>query len=356
MKLVRLLEIILPNVLKKIYSIINKGDKMSKNKYCSYENAKTYLYDKDKYINTYIDNMFNRTQKMFEWKNLPDTIPQREIEYMLQRNGNVFITKVNGDLYALNGGLGGELNEYYEPTLYTVSNPYLKLSKNFIIDTDGVLVRNDARMTGLLPIFSKASVLNCDCEISLSMLSIALRVQYLISASDDKTRNNADIFMSKIKNGDMSIISDSQFFDGVKLQSTTSNNQIINQFIQLSQYIKASAFNEIGLNANFNMKKERLITSEISVNESSLLPMVENMEYERKNAVEKINKMFNTNIEVNLSCVWKEQSDIHEKNIIKNNKDIENGDIASSDRSNDDSGNTISIDNDVTETTENENL
>lgn len=297
---------------------------MSKNKYCTYENAKSWLYDKDRYINNYIDNMFNRTQKMFDWRNLPDTIPQRELEYMLQKNGNVFIAEVNGNLYAFNGGLGGELNEYYEPTIYTVANPYLKLSKDYKIDVDGVLVRNDARMNGLLPIFSKASVLNCDCEISLNMLSIALRVQYLISASDDKTRTNAEQFINKIKNGDMSIISDSQFFDGVKLQSTSSNNQIINQFIQLAQYIKASAFNEIGLNANFNMKKERLITSEISVNESSLLPMVENMEIERKNAVEKINKMFGTNIEVDLSCVWKEQAETHETNTIKENEQVEN--------------------------------
>lgn len=294
---------------------------MSKNKYCSYENAKSWLYDKDRYINNYIDNMFNRTQKMFEWQNLPTTIPQRELEYMLQKNGNVFVTKVNNDLYAFNGGLGGELNEYYQPTIYTVANPYLKLSKDFKIDIEGILIKNDARMNGLLPIFSKASVMNCDCEISLNMLSIALRVQYLISASDDKTKTNAEQFINKIKNGDMSIISDSQFFDGVKLQNTTSNNQIINQFIQLAQYIKASAFNEIGLNANFNMKKERLITSEISVNESSLLPLVENMENERKNAAEKINAMFGTNIKVELSCVWREQSDIHEKNIAKENNE-----------------------------------
>lgn len=293
---------------------------MAKNKYCSYENAKEWLFNKDKYVNNYIDNMFNRTQKMFSWENLPDTIPQDEIEYILQKNGNVFIAKVNGKLYAFNGGLGGELDEYYRPTIYTVSNPALKISKDFKIDVDGVLIRNDSRMNGLLPIFSKASVLNCDCEISLNMLSVILRMQYMISASDDKSRTSAETYINKIKNGDLSVVADSQFFDGVKFQSKGNDSQIVNEFIQLAQYIKASAFNEIGLNANFNMKKERLITSEISVNESSLLPMVENMADERKKAVEKINKMFGTNIKVDLACVWKEQSDIHENNIVEENQ------------------------------------
>lgn len=165
--------------------------------------------------------------------------------------------------------------------------------------------------------------MNCDCEISLNMLSIMLRVQFLITASDDKTRQNAEVFLSKIKNGDMSIIGQSEFFKGVELKSNTENTQTINQFIQLSQYVKASAFNEIGLNANFNMKKERLITSEIDINESALLPLVENMLFERKNACDKINAMYGTDISVELDCVWKEQADIHEKDIVSENEKTE---------------------------------
>lgn len=316
----RILDVVFTYASIKFFYI---GGKMSKNKYYSYENARSWVYDKDKYINNYIDNMFNRTQKMFKWENLPETIPSGMLEYMLQKNGNVFITKVNGDIYAFNGCLGGEIDAYYQPTIYTVVNPSLKISKDYKIDVDGVLIKNDTRMLGLLPIFSKSSVLNCDCEISLNMLSIILRMQYMISASDDKTRVSAETYINKMKNGDFSVIADSQFFDGVKFQSKGNDSQIINQFIQLAQYIKASAFNEIGLNANFNMKKERLITSEISVNESSLLPLVENMLDERQKAVERINNMFGSNIKVDLSCVWKEQAEIHETDIQSKNNTVE---------------------------------
>lgn len=319
---------------------------MSRNKYCSYENARANLYNKDLFVNNYIEQMFNRCQKMFEWKNLPDSIPQKELEYMLQKNGNVFIAKHNNTLYAFNGGLGGVPNEYYEATLYTVANPFLKLDKQFKIDVDGVLVRNDTRMLGLLPIFSKSAVMNCDCELTLNMLSVLLRLQYIVTASDDKSRQQADLFITKIKNGDFSAVSSSQFSDGVKLLNSDSSSQMITQFIQLSQYVRATAFNEIGLNANFNMKKERLISSEINVNESALLPLVENMLQERKDACEKINAMFDTDIDVELSCVWKEQAETHEADIIGINSEITGG-------SNDDveifeSGdNTSEIDNDT---------
>lgn len=297
----------------------------------NYENARKYLYDKDIFINNYVAFMFDRTQKMFKYENLPDSIPQRILEYMLQKNGNVFIAKVKDKIYAFTGCLGGEQNEYYEPTIYTVANPYLNISENYKIDVDGVLIKNDSMMLGLLPIFTKSAFMNCDCEITLNMLSNLLRVQYMLTASDDKSRASAEMFMQKLKNGDMSVIADSQFFDGVKLQSYNGSERIIEQMIQLSQYIKASAFNDIGLNANFIMKKERLITSEINVNESALLPFVENMLEERKNAIEKINAMFGVDIKVELTCVWEEQVKTHEENIIEENNKIVNGDSENGD-------------------------
>lgn len=295
---------------------------MGKPKYCSYENARANLYNKDVFVNNYIEQMFNRCQRMFEWKNLPDSIPQKELEYILQKNGNAFITEHKGKLYAFSGGIGGVPNEYYESTLYTVANPYLELNKNYVIDKEGVLIRNDTKMIGLLPIFAKSAVMNCDCEITLNMLATLLRVQFMITASDDKSRQQADLFINKIKNGDFSAVTSSQFSDGVKLFNGDSSNQIINQFIQLSQYVRATAFNEIGLNANFNMKKERLISSEINVNESALLPMVENMLQERKDACDKINTMFRTDIDVELACVWKEQAETHETDVLGINANI----------------------------------
>ena len=277
---------------------------MSK-KYTCYETAKSYLKDKDKNVNNFIDTMFCKTNEMFTWKNLPETVPQAELEYLLQSNGTMFFTKVGNDFYALLGTLGGEINAYYEPTKYTVANVALNLSKMYDIKKDGVLIRNDLRCNGLIPILSKYASMLTDCEISLNTMSILMRVMFLISASDDKTKKSAEEFMSKIINGNYSIIADSQFFDGIKAQGMTQSfSQLIPQMIELTQYIKASALNEIGLNANYNMKKERITEQEYTLNIDALMPFAENMLNCRKKAVEKINKMYGLNIEVSLNSVW----------------------------------------------------
>ena len=69
--------------------------------------------------------------------------------------------------------------------------------------------------------------------------------------------------------------------------------------------MKATAYNEIGLNANFNMKRERLNQNEVDLNTSILIPLADDMLEERKKAVELINEKYGLNISVDLSSVWK---------------------------------------------------
>lgn len=263
------------------------------------------IKNKDKSVNGYIRKMLAITQAMFVYKGLPETLPQNNLENLLQTNGNVFVTEVDGKMYAFTGGLGGVPNVYNEATEYIVSNPYLQLNKSYKIDVEGVLIKNDSGANSLLPIFGKYGVLCSDTLLSLNTCSVLSRITMLISASDDKTKQSADDFITKILQGDFSVIGENAFFKGVNLQSisTQSANQIT-QLIELLQYFKASAFNEIGLNANYNLKRERLNTSEVQMNVDALNPYVDNMLQERKKAVDKINAMFGTEISVELASSW----------------------------------------------------
>lgn len=282
------------------------------------------IKNKDKSVNGYIRKMLAITQAMFVYKGLPETLPQSNLENLLQTNGNVFVTKVGNDLYAFTGGLGGTTNAYNEATEYIVSNPYLNINKSYKIDVDGVLIKNDSGANSLLPIFGKYGVLCSDTLLSLNTCSVLSRITMLISASDDKTKQSADDFITKILQGDFSVIGENAFFKGVNLQSisTQSANQIT-QLIELLQYFKASAFNEIGLNANYNLKRERLNTSEVQMNVDALNPYVDNMLQERKNAVEKINAMFGTEISVELASSWaiRKEENKTENEDNKNNTD-----------------------------------
>lgn len=263
------------------------------------------IRDKDTAVTEFIANTLAKTQSMFEYEGLPDSIPQKELERLLQTTGNAFVTSVDGVLYALSGGKGGEPDVYGRATLYTVANPALKLNKTYDIQKDGVLIENDSNGESLLPLIGRYAVLYTDGLISLNTASILTRITMLISASDDKTKQSADEFLCKIQDGEFSIIGENAFFKGVNMQTApTTNSVYITQLIELVQYYKASMYNELGLNANYNMKRERLNLGEVSMNVDVLLPYVDNMLKERQNAVEKINAMFDTEISVKLASSW----------------------------------------------------
>ena len=289
---------------------------MSKRKDINYKLARENLYNKDLFLNNYIDDMLTKCNQMFVYEGLPDTVPKRILERYLTENGDCIFTKHNDKFVILIGGAGGELNEYYEPTKYIVANPYLKLTKEYTINTendDCVLMRNDCKSRGLIPLLSKYAVLCNDCEISINMLTNNLRTQYLISAGDNKTKENADIFIKKLIDGDFSCIAENTFLDGVKVHNVTTNASYIKDFMELNQYLKATAFNEIGLDANYNMKRERLTAGEVELNTSILIPLADDMLEQRKQAVDAINKMYGLNIKVDLSSVWKMQKETVEK-------------------------------------------
>ena len=81
-----------------------------------------------------VNHMLNRLSSMFKWEGLPDSIPQRMLELYLMSSGACAVTKVGEKLYAFTGGLGGEPDEYYRPTIFTVANPYLKFDKMLRVD------------------------------------------------------------------------------------------------------------------------------------------------------------------------------------------------------------------------------
>lgn len=276
-----------------------------KKKDITYTVFQSQIKDKDTSVNAYIDRGLAMCQSMFLWDGLPESIPQKELERLLQTNGNCFVTQVDGTLYALQGAKGGEPDVYERPTIYTVSNVALQLNKNYDIAKDGVLIENDSNGKSLLPLLGKYAVLMTDAQISLNTASILSRITMLISASDDKTKASAELFLQKILNGDFSIIGESAFLKGVQMQTApTSNTNYINQLIELVQYYRASLCNDLGLNANYNMKRERLNLGETSMNIDLLLPYVDDMLRERQTSAKAINEMFGTEITVELNSSW----------------------------------------------------
>lgn len=254
--------------------------------------------------------MLNRTRRIFKWDNLPVTIPERMLETYLQTNGNVCFYRYNGNLYVFTGGLGGKPDEYYRPTLYNISNPALDLTVNATINKDCIVMPNDSFYMGLLPLMSRYTTMLCENELSMYLNIIQSRMISLICADDDRTEKSAKVYIDKIIKGEIDVISNSQFFEGLKTQPyTQSAVHSLTDLIEMEQYLKASFFNELGINANYNMKRESLNSEESQLNHDALFPLIDDMLENRKLYIEKVNDMFGTSITVDLDSAWKDNEE-----------------------------------------------
>lgn len=285
-------------------------------------NGNEITIPKDKKIKHLMRYMFSRTQSIFKWEGLPDSIPQRNLELYLQINGNCAFYKHNGTLYVFTGGLGGEPDVYYMPTIYTIANPALNLSINAKIGKDCVVMPNDSMYMGLYSMHYRYAENMIETEISMNLANINSRIIALISAQDDSTKKSADKYIQDIIDGKISIIGEAKFFEDLKTSPFNSGGShgIITDLIELMQYFKASWYNEIGLNANYNMKRESINADESQLNNDALLPFIDDMLNTRKLYAEKVNEMFNTSISVSYNSAWED----NEKEIELEQENIEN--------------------------------
>lgn len=281
----------------------------------------SYVTKKPKSAKYYFRYLLDRTMMMFEYKNLPKTIEPHILERYLQVNGVACVAKADdGNIYCFNGSWGGIQDVYYRPTKFIVSNPHISqlsdgtgktFTKEYTIfgtqPHDAVLMRNDTEWASLTPLIARYAVMMCENSVTVRTATIMLRCLALLSADSDKTKKSAEAYLSKLENGELGVIAESTFSKGVNLQSPPSNNgSYLTQFIELQQYLKGSFFNELGLRANYNMKREAIGQGESTLDADSILPLCDNMLKCRKEDICDINNLFNLDISVDFSSAWLE--------------------------------------------------
>lgn len=282
-----------------------------------------YVKNKQQSSKYYFEYFLARTKRMFQYKDLPDTIDASILERYLQVNGVCCITEHKGSLYAFNGSLGGAQDIYYRPTLFVVSNPHFgdTFSKEIVISSQlsdfnkqptdsqpGILMRNDSEWIGLSPLIARYSVMLAENLLTIRSADVMLRIIALITASSDKSYKSAVAYLNKLEKGEFGAISDDSFSENqINMQSPPSNNgSYLTQFIELHQYLIGSFFNELGLRANYNMKREAIGEGESSMDEDAILPLCDDMLLARKQDIQKVNDMYGTNISVEFSSAWLE--------------------------------------------------
>ena len=267
--------------------------------------------DKGMLLSSYIRYYLARLQSMFKYEGLPESIPQKWLENYLLVNGSCVWIETDKGLIVTRAGIGGKPDEYYIPTECIVTNPYIQQTYNRIYtrDKDCILMVNDTYAQGILPLLKKYCSLMVEAEISMNINTIMSRGSAMISAADDNTKESAELWLKRVREGQLGVIGESPMLIGNQDSPLTVNqlsgaDTTITNLIEYMQYVKASLYNELGLQSNYNMKREAIMSGESQLDEDMLHPLIDNMLKERQDALEKVNAMFGTDISVSFNSAW----------------------------------------------------
>jgi len=260
--------------------------------------------DKANNLNNYNNMFLNKTLTMFLYSGLPDSLPYEELEKILQTDGKAWVTMHNNELVAFKIDLIYDEVDIYNKAL--TGNIYLADKREFkkVKVKDGVLIKNDFLNIGLKYLFSKYGYLMNESSLTLSIANIWKRTEKVFNANDDGTAESVKNYIQQVEDGKTVPIVSNLLYDSLNVTSPQTTGTNLHDLIEYDNYIKSQFYNEIGLYYNSNMKKERLITSEVETGLNSNYPLVDNMFNCRKQGIEKLNEKYNLNVEIEFTSSW----------------------------------------------------
>lgn len=246
----------------------------------------------------YYERLTELAISMFEWKNLPDTVDPRYIELHLFEKGSVvyFNDEMIGDL-CLDCLANGNFDVYGNPVLrraYSSYNNYQKLLKN----TNSVIIWNNyLRTNSIMQIKMYARRLyNLDRIIDIN--ANAQKTPVLVQTSEKQRLTMINLY--KEFEGNAPFIFGDKNLDPNGLKVLTTNAPFVSDKVyQLKTQIWNEALTYLGISNVSYQKKERMVTDEVTRNQGGTIASRYSRLESRRQAVEKINDMFGTNIEVN---------------------------------------------------------
>lgn len=279
------------------------------------------ISDKKSLTKHFYTLLLNRVIDMFEWENLPNTIDKQILNLYLFVNGRTCITDFNGKLYATFGNYGGEPNAYYLPTKFIIANPVLG-TKEVTNNENGVIIFNSdsdkypysSNYGGLYGIITFTANMLAETILTMSTALKNARVQQILKCNDEAQKMSAEQTLKEIFDGKPYLMVSDNMLNSICSIDRGQGlaKSVLMETVETFQFWLANFYHSIGINSNYNMKRERLTDDEINVNNSALLVNIGNMLTNRQIAVEKINEIYGTDIKVNFSKNWKIEDDVIE--------------------------------------------
>ena len=244
------------------------------------------------------------------------------METILFRCGDVAFFKYNDTFYISHGNQSGELTYNFTPEKYLVSNPYIEKGKNFNLspDIDSVIIYNTpadkyiSLKSSFNEIIKRTAGILSDNLSSLNCLQINTRVQTIVTADNSNVAKSAEMKLKDLYDGKPYSVITSNLASNINIDDkSNANSKNIADLIDLNNYEYAQYLHALGIESNENNKKSRMIVDELKDNNYECLHNLHILLDSRKKAVEKINKLFNLNISVDIKSHLKEKDEKEEK-------------------------------------------
>lgn len=287
----------------------------------------------------YLARLSELAMSMFEWKNLPDTIDTRFLEYTLFYEGAAIFFKdadlevigkdlnrgngtdeiivqnngkdmheydTNGSYLALQVMLGGDLDVYRVPrsrTAYSVGYQYPNLDQN-----NSVIIWNNMLRMPEYPrmMFYAQKLYEIDRTIDVNVKAQKTPVAIICNENERLTMKN----VYEQYDGNQPFIYASKDLDLSQITCIkTDAPYVADKLQELKVEIWNEALTCLGI-SNINVqKKERMVTDEVTRNMGGVIASRHSRMDMRKMACDEINKMFGLNIDVEYREDFREMGD-----------------------------------------------
>lgn len=248
---------------------------------------------------TFIDYNQQLTElalNVFEWINLPDTVDERYLEYNLFYKGYClyFRDEIIGDM-CLPCTIGGELDVYTIPIMRQAFavNGYQK----FCYPNDSVIIFNNYLHTPTAYTVERYALRCAAIQRIIDVNVNAQKTPILITCSEQQRLTMENVFMQY--DGNKPVIFAADTFDADQIKVLKTDAPYVSDKLKILQH---QTWNEaltfLGIENSNEDKRERLVSSEVGSNYGNVEAQRNVMLNSRKNACEKINKLFGTSISV----------------------------------------------------------
>ena len=245
----------------------------------------------------YFNRLTELSISMFDWKNLPETVDARYLELHLFETGCMVYFKddVIGDL-CLDCIVNGRLDVYGNPITRRAFSGYNNYNKMLSIDDSVIIWNNYLHTNSILDVKMFARRLYMLDRI-IDVNASAQRTPVLVQGTEKQRLTLLNLYKEFEGNAPFVFGDKNLDLNSLKVLNTNAP-YVADKLYELKTQVWNEALTYLGISNISNVKKERMITDEVNRNLGGTIASRYSRLESRQEAVEKINKMFGTDISV----------------------------------------------------------